>query len=163
MFRHEVIAAPPAPPPLLSLRLCSLCSTEVGRKRLETLMQLCVEEEISVFEAGKRAGGQLASLLDFVETLRNSQPLSPADVLAHILSFTNYKDYLKSHYKEDFTSRWENVGEFVSLVSQDRFSLAQVKKRYEGAAEALEGTTLTVLALQELLTEIKLMVNASKA
>ncbi|KAG2195912.1 hypothetical protein INT47_002685 [Mucor saturninus] len=60
------------------------------------------------------------------------------DILSYIYEATEYEKYLKDHYFQDYESRWQNLGELLSIAKKTTEDAASHNDHYE---EDTENTT----------------------
>ncbi|KAI8366619.1 P-loop containing nucleoside triphosphate hydrolase protein [Radiomyces spectabilis] len=105
--------------------------------------------DVVISAAAKNGLKRLLNLCTEVQTmLKEKQTI--ADIIKHIVSSLEYEQYLKLSYKQDWESRWENIGELVTVAksfasgSQTHTVPALSTDTSDLLVQFLESTTLDV-------------------
>lgn len=51
--------------------------------------------------------------------------------MSYIYTATEYENYLKEHHFQDHESRWQNLGELLSIAKKTSEAAGQVNKHYD--------------------------------
>jgi superfamily I DNA/RNA helicase len=124
-------------------RVLNVPNRGIGKESEKQLRQVAKSQSISLYEAASRLSGEKwDNLVRLIDTLRKDRKKSVSQILLVILEGTKFKEWLQKKHKDDWDSRWENVAELATAVSDARYN---------------EGD----MPLEECLADIQLMTSVS--